>query len=69
MIDIGEPGFTGYGLVFVHPSVWDLNHAIERAMGWYTEQPGILTAARQKMMQIDNSWETSATRYIEVYQK
>ncbi|MES2648535.1 MAG: glycogen synthase [Bacteroidota bacterium] len=69
VIDIGEPGFTGYGLVFVHPSVWDLNHAIERAMGWYTEQPGILTAARQKMMQIDNSWETSATRYIEVYQK
>jgi starch synthase len=69
VIDIGEPGFVGYGLLFVHPSVWDLNHAIERAMGWYTEQPDILTAARQKMMQIDNSWETSATRYIEVYQK
>ncbi|CAN5482043.1 glycogen synthase GlgA [soil metagenome] len=69
VIDIGEPGFIGYGLLFVHPAVWDLNNAISRAMGWYTEKPDILTAARQKMMQIDNSWETSAQRYIEVYQK
>jgi len=55
--------------LFVHPSAWDLNHAINRAMGWYTEKQDILSAARQKMMKIDNSWETSAKRYIEVYQK
>ena len=44
-------------------------HAINRGMGWYAEKPDILSAARQKMMKIDNSWETSAKRYIEVYQK
>jgi starch synthase len=69
VVDIGEPGFIGYGLIFNHPSVWDLNHAIQRAMGWYTAQPDILSSARVKMMNIDNSWETSAARYIEVYQK
>lgn len=69
VVDIGEPGFKGYGLVFNHPSVWDLNHAIQRAIGWYTEQPDLLDTARKKMMQIDNSWETSAAHYIDVYQK
>jgi starch synthase len=67
VIDIGEPGFIGYGLIFNHPSVWDLNHAIQRAVGWYERQPDILTAARVKMMKIDNSWETSAAKYIDIY--
>lgn len=69
IIDIGEPGFKGYGITFTHPSVWDLNHAIERALGWYNNDPALLTAARKKMMKLDHSWETSAQRYIEVYQK
>jgi starch synthase len=67
VIDIGEPGFIGYGLIFNHPSVWDLNHAIQRAVGWYERQPDILTAARVKMMKIDNSWEKSAAKYIDIY--
>lgn len=67
VIDIGEPDFAGYGITFVHPSVWDLNHAIIRAVGWYYEQPDILSAARKKMMNIDNSWESSAHHYIDIY--
>jgi starch synthase len=67
VIDIGAPGFTGYGITFNNPSVYDLNEAINRAMGWYMEQPEILTAARKKMMKIDNSWEKSAAHYISIY--
>jgi starch synthase len=67
VIDIGAPGFAGYGITFNNPTVYDLNQAINRAMGWYIEQPGILTAARKKMMKIDNSWENSAGRYINIY--
>ncbi|MCA0381823.1 MAG: glycogen synthase [Bacteroidetes bacterium] len=67
VIDIGAPNFTGYGLVFEHPSVGDLKHAIHRAASWYFEKPDILLAARQKMMAIDNSWTKSAAAYIDLY--
>jgi starch synthase len=67
VIDIGEPGFVGFGLVYNEPSVDDVNYAIGRAMGWYIEQPGILMAARKKMMAIDHSWETSAQQYVDIY--
>lgn len=67
VIDIGEAGFTGFGLVFNEPSVDDVNYAIGRAMGWYFEQPDILMAARKKMMAIDHSWETSAEQYVDIY--
>jgi starch synthase len=68
VIDIGAPNFAGYGIVFTHASVYDINEAIHRAMGWYIERPDILQAAREKMMQIDFSWEKSATDYIALYQ-
>ncbi len=67
VIDIGEPGFAGYGLIFNHATVFDVNESINRAMGWYVEKPDIMDAARKKMMQIDNSWETSAQHYIDLY--
>jgi starch synthase len=67
VIDIGEPDGVGYGLIFNHASVWDVNQSINRAMGWYFEQPEIMLSARQKMMAIDNSWELSAKHYIEIY--
>jgi starch synthase len=67
VIDIGEPEFKGYGIVFNEPSVWDLTHAIGRATGWYMEKPDILSAARVKMMKINNSWENSAQHYLHIY--
>lgn len=68
VIDIGEPDDAGYGITFVHPTIGDLNHAIARAIGWYTESAKTLDAARTKMMAIDNSWEKSAEKYLEIYQ-
>ena len=68
VIDISENNNKGYGLIFTHATAWDLNGAINRAMGWYLEQPVILEAARKRMMVIDNSWEKSAEQYINIYQ-
>jgi starch synthase len=67
VIDIGEPNFAGFGLVYNHATVWDLNEAINRAMGWYFEKPEILDAARKKMMGIDHGWPKSASQYIDIY--
>lgn len=68
VIDISEANNKGYGLIFTHATAWDLNAAINRAMGWYFEQPAILEGARKRMMAIDNSWEKSAEHYITIYQ-
>jgi starch synthase len=67
VVDIAEPDFKGYGILFNNPTVWDLNGAISRAVGWYYDEPGILDEARKKMMAINNSWENSAAQYIELY--
>lgn len=68
VIDIAHIDGNGYGLVFNHAEAWDVLACIDRAMGWYFEQPGILSAARKRMMAIDNSWENSARHYIFIYQ-
>ncbi|MCU0335324.1 MAG: glycogen/starch synthase [Chitinophagaceae bacterium] len=68
VVDIGAPNFAGYGIVFTHATVFDINEAIHRAMGWYLERPDILQAAREKMMRIDHSWEKSAADYVALYQ-
>lgn len=67
VIDIAAPNNAGYGLIFNDASTFDLKQSINRAMGWYFDEPGILTAARKRMMAIDNSWENSAAQYIALY--
>ncbi|HMP94912.1 MAG TPA: glycosyltransferase, partial [Phnomibacter sp.] len=67
VIDIAAPNFTGFGIVFNQAAAWEVNEAIHRAMGWYFEKPDILAAAREKMMEIDHSWESSAQQYINIY--
>lgn len=67
VIDIGEPDFRGFGLLFNHATAFEVNESIHRAMGWYVEKQDILEAARKKMMAIDHSWERSAQDYIELY--
>lgn len=67
VIDIAAPNNEGYGLIFNDATTFDLKQSISRAIGWYFDEPKILTAARKRMMAIDNSWENSASRYIELY--
>ena len=64
VIDIGEQG--GYGILFNNASVWDITYSIHRAVLLYADQTK-LTEVRELMMAIDNSWELSAEKYINLY--
>jgi len=64
VIDIGEPG--GYGIKFNDAKVWDITYSIHRAVGLY-EQTKKMQSIRTKIMQLDNSWETSTKHYTDLY--
>ena len=65
VVDIGD--FGGFGIRFNEASVGDITYSVYRATELYADKKK-LTALRKKMMQIDNGWEVSAGRYIELYQ-
>jgi starch synthase len=65
VIDFGDPG--GFGIRFNDATVGDITYSIYRATELYTDKKK-MTALRKKMMQIDNGWEVSAGRYVELYQ-
>ena len=65
VIDYGEEG--GYGIVYNHASVGDVTEGVYRALQLYDDTE-LLSNTRRRMMQLDFSWDTSAKRYIEVYE-
>ncbi|MBL0056733.1 MAG: glycogen synthase [Chitinophagaceae bacterium] len=65
VVDIGDAG--GYGIRFNNASVWDITYSIHRAVELYDDKER-LQAIREQIMRIDNSWELSAERYINLYQ-
>lgn len=62
--DIGEP--NGFGIRFNHASVWDITYSIHRAVELYEDKDRMAELIEQ-IMQIDNSWEKSAKKYIDLY--
>ncbi|HMC99668.1 MAG TPA: glycogen/starch synthase [Ferruginibacter sp.] len=65
VIDLGDEG--GYGIRFNHASVWDIVYSIHRAEQLYADADK-LADIRKLMMEIDNSWESSAEKYINLYE-
>ncbi|MBK7872031.1 MAG: glycogen/starch synthase [Saprospiraceae bacterium] len=65
--DIGEPDGSGRGIRFNNFSLEDASMAIYRAAELYFNQRATFEKIREKIMQIDFSWEKSAQQYIEVY--
>ncbi len=65
VIDFGEPG--GFGIRFNQASVWDIVYSIHRAEELFADQEKMIEI-RTQMMEIDNSWESSAKKYINLYQ-
>ncbi|XP_031114452.1 uncharacterized protein LOC116017974 [Ipomoea triloba] len=55
------------GFVFEGIDEASLNWALERAFLHYREKPSEWDATVQKVMQIDNSWNNTAGKYIDVY--
>ena len=64
VVDFGEPG--GFGVRFNNATVWDITYSVHRAVELYNDTEKF-TAIRKKMMVIDNSWEGSAEKYINLY--
>jgi starch synthase len=64
--DIGAPS-GGAGIRFTHFSADDLTLALHRAMQLYWDRPDEFKKLRQRIMQIDYSWERSTADYIDMY--
>lgn len=64
VIDIGDNGF---GICHDQTSVWDVGHAIDRALELYADAKKV-KEIRKFMMQLDHSWDKAAQQYINLYQ-
>lgn len=64
VIDFGESG--GFGIRFNQASVGDITYSIYRAVELYEDKKR-MTQLRKRMMEIDNGWDVSAGRYIDLY--
>ena len=62
--DIGETG--GYGICFNQASLEDIAWSIKRALELFTNKKQ-MKAVRKKIIQIDNSWQSSTTKYLDLY--
>lgn len=62
--DIGEDG--GFGIRFNFASVWDITYSVHRAVELYDDKEK-MAEIRKQIMEIDNSWEMSAEKYITLY--
>ena len=67
--DIGEPDGSGRGIRFNNFDLNDGQVAIYRAADLYFNHRDSFERIRQKIMQIDFSWEKSAQTYIEMYEQ
>lgn len=67
--DIGEPDGSGRGIRFNNFDLNDGQVAIYRAADLYFNHRDSFERIRQKIMQLDFSWEKSAQTYIEMYEQ
>jgi len=65
VIDFGEEG--GYGICFNNATVDDIVYSINRATELYGDNEK-LEEVRKRMMGVNSSWESSAKKYIELYE-
>lgn len=65
VIDFGEPG--GYGIRFNYANVWDITYSVHRAVELFDDKEK-MAEIRKQIMEIDNSWELSAGKYIALYE-
>jgi starch synthase len=65
VIDMGDE--DGYGIRFIHASVGDIIHSVTRAVAVFNEAD-TLNTLRKRMMQVDNSWDNSTQKYIDLYE-
>lgn len=67
--DIGTQDGTGRGIRFDQFTVEDAYHAVYRASSMYHNTPKIVGAIRERIMDLDFSWENTVDRYFNVYRR
>lgn len=63
--DAAEPDGTGFHIERPEPTA--IRSAVERALGWYHDEPERLHALRQRGMRLRFHWEASAREYVQAY--
>jgi len=66
VIDYGEGHGRGSGIRFNHATVGDMTHGIWRAVELFQQQK-MLGEIRQRIMELDFSWESSVGHYLDLY--
>ena len=64
--DIDEEG--GFGLCFNYASLYDIDISIQRALQLFADKSKMENVVKT-MMEIDNSWASSAQQYIQLYEQ
>jgi starch synthase len=64
VIDVGE---GGYGYKFNNATVGDMLHTIGRGMDLFFNNNDQMQEIRKYIMQLNYSWESSAQKYIDLY--
>lgn len=64
VIDVGDPNGTGFR--FQRLTVQDAYHAVKRATEFYQNEEH-LTLLRERIMDLDFSWQNSAQKYSDIY--
>ena len=65
--DIAEANGVGRGIRFNEFSVEDCHHAIHRAVSMYYNDPDIFKWLRNKVTELDFSWEKTISVYLDLY--
>jgi starch synthase len=66
--DIGEPDGTGRGIRFDQFSAHDALYSLDRAAHVFYDKPA-LHSIRERIVQVDLSWENSVNQYLYLYGK
>jgi starch synthase len=66
--DIGEPDGSGRGIRFDRFDAGDAYDALGRAGHVFYDKQA-LSAIRERIMQVDSSWEASVRQYLDLYEK
>jgi starch synthase len=64
VVDYGD--WQGFGIRFTDATVGDITHAVYRALELYKDKTRF-HAIRERIMEIDHSWESSAGQYLSLY--
>jgi starch synthase len=65
--DLADQRTAGRGIRFDQFTIDDVQLAVHRGVSMYFNDPGVMAAVRERIMQVDFSWEHTVGLYFDVY--